>query len=504
MVVIDEAAAIPLPYVRALLGPYLVFISSTVNGYEGTGRSLSLKLIKELRDQAVNRDNNSSLGRTFREISLKDPIRYSLGDSVESWLNQLLCMDTHVEPIPSAPKPEMCDLFYLDRDTLFSYHKVSEFFLQRVMSLYVTANYKNSPNDLMLMSDAPAHHLFVLLEPTDENSTRLPHVLCVVQVCLEGEISKDSLMKSLGKGKRPTGDLIPWNISMQFQDEDFPSLSGARIIRIATHPQLYNKGYGTRALELLTAYYEGKISKFGCSDSAAENDDQREDLLPSDENLRTCENIKPRTHLPPLLRKLDERTPERLHYLGTSFGFSPQLFRFWKRNHFLPVYIRLTALENTGEHTAIMLKDLEPVDKIESYNSDWLLQFNDDFSNRFASLLGFSFRSMRVETASVLLAKSRGLRGNSTSFYGKRGSTVLTKETLDLYFTADDVKRLAAYTNQMLDYHAVLDLVPSLARLIFLESFGGDDGGISLSPAQLNLLVGVGLQFKSLEDLSSK
>ena len=48
---IDEAAAIPLPYVRALLGPYLVFLASTVNGYEGTGRSLSLKLLKELRDQ---------------------------------------------------------------------------------------------------------------------------------------------------------------------------------------------------------------------------------------------------------------------------------------------------------------------------------------------------------------------------------------------------------------------------------------------------------------------
>ena len=34
---IDEAAAIPLPLVRAMLGPYLVFLSSTVNGYEGTG-----------------------------------------------------------------------------------------------------------------------------------------------------------------------------------------------------------------------------------------------------------------------------------------------------------------------------------------------------------------------------------------------------------------------------------------------------------------------------------
>lgn len=51
LVVIDEAAAIPLPVVRTLLGPYLVFLCSTVNGYEGTGRSLSLKLIEQLRTE---------------------------------------------------------------------------------------------------------------------------------------------------------------------------------------------------------------------------------------------------------------------------------------------------------------------------------------------------------------------------------------------------------------------------------------------------------------------
>lgn len=55
LVVIDEAAAIPLPIVKNLLGPYLVFMASTINGYEGTGRSLSLKLIQQLRNQ-----NNTS------------------------------------------------------------------------------------------------------------------------------------------------------------------------------------------------------------------------------------------------------------------------------------------------------------------------------------------------------------------------------------------------------------------------------------------------------------
>lgn len=55
LLVIDEAAAIPLPVVKKLLGPYLVFLCSTVNGYEGTGRSLSLKLIGQLREQQAAR-----------------------------------------------------------------------------------------------------------------------------------------------------------------------------------------------------------------------------------------------------------------------------------------------------------------------------------------------------------------------------------------------------------------------------------------------------------------
>ena len=33
LLVVDEAAAVPLPVVKSLLGPYLVFLSSTVNGY---------------------------------------------------------------------------------------------------------------------------------------------------------------------------------------------------------------------------------------------------------------------------------------------------------------------------------------------------------------------------------------------------------------------------------------------------------------------------------------
>lgn len=75
LVVIDEAAAIPLPIVKSMLGPYLIFLCSTINGYEGTGRSLSLKLIKQLRE--VNEDKKiiKQFGRNLKECTLECPIR---------------------------------------------------------------------------------------------------------------------------------------------------------------------------------------------------------------------------------------------------------------------------------------------------------------------------------------------------------------------------------------------------------------------------------------------
>jgi N-acetyltransferase 10 len=44
-----------------------------------------------------------------------------------------------------------------------SYNPAAEVFLQRLMALYVSSHYKNSPNDLQLLSDAPAHRVFCLL-----------------------------------------------------------------------------------------------------------------------------------------------------------------------------------------------------------------------------------------------------------------------------------------------------------------------------------------------------
>ncbi|KAG8185660.1 hypothetical protein JTE90_008930 [Oedothorax gibbosus] len=121
LLVIDEAAAIPLPFVKALMGPYLIFLASTINGYEGTGRSLSLKLISQLRKQQSSdselpekaKTRRSLARRVLHEPTLNESIRYKQGDKIEAWLNDLLCLDVTVPPASpeSVPDPEDCKLY---------------------------------------------------------------------------------------------------------------------------------------------------------------------------------------------------------------------------------------------------------------------------------------------------------------------------------------------------------------------------------------------------------
>lgn len=187
LVVIDEAAAIPLPYTKSFLKFHLVFLASTINGYEGTGRSLSLKLIQEIKEQGRRPGQEVGSVQLLREITLSDPIRYALDDPVEKWLGDLLLLDaTSAVPLKQGiPHPNDCELYYVNRNTLFSHKPNSEKFLKSLMSLFISSHYKNSPNDLQLLSDSPSHMILVLLGPlrtSSEGKTEMPDVLCSVQL----------------------------------------------------------------------------------------------------------------------------------------------------------------------------------------------------------------------------------------------------------------------------------------------------------------------------------
>ncbi|XP_014003106.1 RNA cytidine acetyltransferase [Salmo salar] len=501
LLVIDEAAAIPLPLVKKLLGPYLVFMASTINGYEGTGRSLSLKLIQQLRQQssesqqslsAENRSTNTArlnAARSLQEVSLHESIRYAMGDPVERWLNELLCLDCLNIPrvISGCPLPQTCDLYYVNRDTLFCYHKASEAFLQRLMALYVASHYKNSPNDLQMLSDAPAHHLFCLLPPVPPTQNSLPEVLAVIQVCLEGEISRQSILNSLSRGKKASGDLIPWTVSEQFQDPEFGSLSGGRVVRIAVNPDYQGMGYGSRALQQLQLYYEGQ---FPYMDENAQTANSQITSVTSEAVSLLEEVLHPRKDLPPLLLKLSERRAERLEYLGVSYGLTPPLLKFWKKAGFVPVYLRQTPNDLTGEHSLVMLKELNTVEAPEQ--GQWLSAFWKDFRRRFLSLLSYQFSSFSPSMALNILQNKSTTKTDA--------SPALSSSELSGQFSPYDLKRLEMYSRNMVDYHLIMDLIPAVARMFFLKQLGD----VTLSAAQCALLLGVGLQHKSVDQLEKE
>ena len=529
LVIVDEAAALPLPVVEKLLGPYVVFLASTVTGYEGTGRALQLKLLAKLRKAHARRavtdaatqaastvEGNSQQKKgqqkvheqrwakaseaakssvtksTLRELTLDAPVRYASGDAVEAWLHRALCLDSPTKSVyalkKGLPAPVHCSLYEVNRDALFSYHALSERFLQRVMALYTAAHYKNSPNDLQLLSDAPAHRLFVLLGPVDEEASagELPDILVVVQVALEGAIQQEAVKASLARGERGAGDLVPWTLAQQFCDPGFAKLSGARIVRVATHPDAQRVGYGTRALKLLISYLEGELDEREEDDSSSSSDDDEE---PS--SLRT-ESLQPRKKMPPLLAPVGATQPPSLQWIAASYGLTEGLFEYWSREGLRPCYVRQTANDVTGEHTTICLREIA---NAEGVARGWSDAFVDDFRKRCATLLGLPcFVSFPPALSLGLL----GARDTNSALHRRVFSStdsegIADASELAAHFTAHDLQRLDLYAKQMVDHHLVADLLPALGQLCFRGRLD-----VKLSLLQAAIVLGLALQRKEI------
>ena len=529
---IDEAASIPLPTVKKLLGHCTTLLATTIHGYEGTGRSLSLKLMDQLRSQSgadhaqsfkfsgggdkvasgghknkkgdrikhearwAEAAQHNASRKALHELTLTEPIRYSAGDPVEGWLDDFLCLNASVNAtrlVTGVPAPQDCELFMVNRDALFSHHALSETLLQRIWSIYTTAHYKNSPNDLQVLSDAPAHRIYIMLGPQKGGGSGgpggIPDILCVVQVAFEGKISQNIVNSELAKGSTPSGDLIPWTLSQQYNDTEFPRLSGARIVRIATHPDVTGMGYGSRAMELLASYFSGELSAVQAPAGDIVSEKKESSLL-----------------LP-----IQDRPAERLHWLGSSFGITAPLHKFWKRQKFEVCYVRQTINDTTGEHSAIVIRELSALGLEDAPEAGWLGAFKLDYRKRLLSMMAYTFRTMDISLALSLIdpdkefasALAQGAEGaaESTVFREIYGSTALSgTELLSSHLTHYDLKRLELYSRNMVDYHMVMDTLPVLARLYFL----GRLSDVRLSALQVSVLLACGLQHRSVNDVTTE
>jgi N-acetyltransferase 10 len=97
---------------------------------------------------------------------------------------------------------------------------------------------------------------------------------------------------------------------------------------------------------------------------------------------------------------------------------------------------------------------------------------------------------------SVLEAANNGVKHLSPET-----STTITPTELSFLLSPFDVKRLESYAQNTLDYHVVLDLLPTIAALFFERKLGAD---LHLTAIQSSILLGIGLQRKSVEDVEAE
>lgn len=217
-------------------------------------------------------------------------------------------------------------------------------------------------------------------------------------------------------------------------------------------------GYGKRALQQLKKYYEGEFTSLSEQD-AEDEETGIEEITDEDADLLS-EVIKPRKKIPTLLKRLPERAPESLDYLGTSYGLTQELLKFWKSQKFVPVYLSQKENDLTGEHSCIMISTLSRnLQNVES--QDWLQLYYVDFRRRILKLLPKSFKKFTTALALSLMDNK----------HIKIASDEITQGNLDLFFIPHDIKRLESYVKSHSEYRLMLDLTSDLGSLYFQMKF---------------------------------
>lgn len=233
VLMVDEAAAIPVPLLLTMLKQYprCVF-STTLHGYEGSGRGFALRFQKQLEIHAPG----------WKSIRLYQPIRWAENDPLEHFINRALLLDVDIAPCP--PCGGSSEYRLLDRDELVQ----NEFLLRQLFGLLVTAHYQTRPSDLRQMLDAPDISIHVL-EQSGE-------ILAVALLSREGGLDAE-LVAAIHAGKRrPHGHPVPQTLTFHAGIAGAAQLICERVMRIAVHPRLQGQGLGSQLLEYLVKYAE--------------------------------------------------------------------------------------------------------------------------------------------------------------------------------------------------------------------------------------------------------
>jgi tRNA(Met) cytidine acetyltransferase len=227
LVVIDEAAMIPLSILRRIKRQYpRLVMATTSGGYEGTGRGFMLRFMAAL-------DATKLL-----QLELQDPVRWCRGDRLESWLNRVLMLDNEtLADCTTAPDVSNCELQLVEDPGN------AEFFplLQQVYRLLNAAHYRTRPSDLRMLMENP--DLRLIIARSGER------ILGAILLNREGGFD-DELCEQVFLGqRRPQGHLLAQMLTAHAGLRRFASYRGLRVQRIAVDVTWRRRGLGTRLIE---------------------------------------------------------------------------------------------------------------------------------------------------------------------------------------------------------------------------------------------------------------
>lgn len=217
---VDEAAAIPGPLLQQLVSYFpRVLLTTTVQGYEGSGRGFLLKFCAGLP--------------AFRSLSLQQPMRWAQDDSLERVINNALLFNEL--PEWQATKQEISVSQVEQRELCADPQRLRCFY-----ALLSSAHYRTSPLDLRRLMDAPGMH-FVLAQMAQE-------VVGALWLVDEGGLNAELAHGVWAGRRRPRGNLVAQSLAAHGGQWWAPMLHSRRITRIAVLPALRRQGIARRLI----------------------------------------------------------------------------------------------------------------------------------------------------------------------------------------------------------------------------------------------------------------
>lgn len=232
--IIDEAAMIPLPMLTKLLKyPCRILLTSTVEGYEGTGQGLLLKLFQQISD-------NKDIGY----YQLKTPIRWECNDPLEIFVDRLTLTNCNKSIFSKEVHKYEVDIDQVTVSSLTQHQLTSSVkLLVNFFGLLKTAHYQTTLIDLRRLLDATNLKLYKA-----DYQHQLIGTLVLIE---EGGLDSD-LVEAIIKGyRRPRGNLVAQSLVAHGGVRQAAILNSLRINRIAIDQHFRRQGIASKMINQL-------------------------------------------------------------------------------------------------------------------------------------------------------------------------------------------------------------------------------------------------------------